>query len=78
MPFAIHYGNNVWGVGRTVKSAHRHAETTLRVYNVLAPVVGMNKKRNPDLRVAKISREIAREIRNNNEVFGAALKYRIK
>lgn len=77
MAFAIHYGVNVWGIGRTKNSAQRHAEATIRVYNSLAPALGKNQKRNPDLRVATVSREVARSIRENGG-WGAVIKHKIK
>lgn len=76
MPFAIHYGNNVWAVGRTKKAAQNRAVMAINVYNSFAPALGRNRKANPKLRVAEVSRLVAREIRERGG-FGAVLKFKI-
>lgn len=76
MPFAIHYGNNVWAVGRTKNAARKRAVAAINVYNTFAPALGFNRKTNPKLKVAEVSRFVAREIRERGG-FGVVPKLKI-
>lgn len=76
MAFAVHYGNNVWGIGRTKNAAQRRAAMAIDLYNSLAPNLGLNRKANPKLRVAEVNRFVARQIRERGG-FGAVPKFKI-
>jgi hypothetical protein len=76
MPFAIHYGNNVWAVGRTKNAAKKRAVAAIDIYNSLAPSLGLNRKANPKLKVTEVSRFVAREIRERGGL-GVVPKYKL-
>ncbi len=77
MAFAVHYGKNVWGIGRTKNAATKRAAMAIEIYNALAPSLGLNRKANPKLKVAQVSRFVVSEIRENGG-FGAVPKLKIK